>query len=436
MARFKYVAMTDKGVEVNGAVSAENQVAAIQQIRDLGYFPTQVIEETLRGGAAARAGVAKAEKGTGLNIEISILTPRTISGRVLAIFTRQLAVLIDAGLPLLKSLRVLEEQQKPGPLKNALAGMGQAVESGSTFSEALAAYPRLFNKLFVNMVKAGEAGGVLEVVLNRLAEFVEKSEKLKSKVKSAMIYPIAVISFAIAVLVLLMTFIVPKFRAIFENVDLKLPAMTQLLINISSFFRSNIYYTHPPFIGIIPLIPLGIYLLFRFIKSTERGKMFFDAAKLNLPIFGVLVRKSAVARFSRTLGTLITSGVPILQALNIVRETSGNEVISQAVGNVHDSIREGESIAGPLRDTKVFMPMVISMIEVGEETGKLPDMLMKIADVYDNDVDNAVAGITSIIEPILIVMLAVIVGFIVIALFLPLIGLIRGMSGEGETAGP
>lgn len=431
MARFKYLAMSDKGVEVNGVVNAENQVTAIQQIRDLGYFPTQVVEEADRA-RARRTTAARADRGSGLNVELKFLTPRTISGRTLAIFTRQLAVLIDAGLPLLKSLRVLEEQQKPGPLKDALTGMGQAVESGSTFSESLAAYPKLFNKLFVNMVKAGEAGGVLEVVLNRLAEFVEKSQKLKSKVKSAMIYPVVVIFVAVAVLAFLMTYVVPKFRTIFESFDRPLPAMTKLLIDISTFIRSNLYYSHPPFIGFIPLIPIGIYLLFRFIKSTERGKMFLDTAKLNLPIFGVLVRKASIARFSRTLGTLITSGVPILQALNIVRETSGNEVISKAVGNVHDSIREGESIAAPLRDTKVFMPMVISMIEVGEETGKLPDMLMKIADVYDNDVDNAVAGITSVIEPILIVMLAGIVGFIVIALFLPLIDLIRGMTDQEQ----
>ncbi len=427
MSRFKYMAMSDKGVEVNGEINAENQVAAIQQIRDLGYFPTHVVREVERAGAG-RAARTRAAKGGGLNIELKFLTPRTVSSKVLAIFTRQLAVLIDAGLPLLKSLRVLEEQQKPGPLKEALAGMGQGVESGSTFSEALASYPRLFNKLFVNMVKAGEAGGVLEVVLNRLAEFVEKSQRLKSKVKAAMIYPTVVIFFALGVLTFLMIYVVPRFRKIFDDFGQELPAMTTLLIGISSFFQAHLYYTHPPYIGFIPLIPLGIYLLFRLIQSTEKGKMALDTAKLNIPIFGVLVRKSSVARFSRTLGTLINSGVPILQALNIVRETSGNEVISKAVGNVHDSIREGESIAGPLRDTKVFMPMVISMIEVGEETGKLPEMLMKIADVYDNDVDDAVAGITSIIEPILIVTLAFIVGFIVIALFLPLITLIQGMS--------
>jgi type IV pilus assembly protein PilC len=433
MARFKYMAMTDKGVEVNGVVSAENQVAAIQQIRDLGYFPTQVVEEAERA-AASRAAAAKSEKGGGLNIELKFLTPKSVNSKTLSIFTRQLAVLIDAGLPLLKSLHVLEQQQKPGPLRDALAGMGQMVESGSTFSEALANYPRLFNKLFVNMVKAGEAGGVLEIVLNRLAEFVEKSQRLKSKVKSAMIYPAVVMTVALLVLTFLMIYVVPRFSGIFENFGKELPALTTMLINVSYGIRYHVWYDHPPYVGVILLIPVGIYLLFRIIKSTEQGKMALDTFKLNVPLFGVLVRKSAVSRFSRTLGTLITSGVPILQALNIVRETSGNEVISKAVGNVHDSIREGESIAGPLRDTKVFLPMVISMIEVGEETGKLPEMLMKIADVYDSDVDNAVAGITSIIEPVLIVMLAFIVGFIVIALFLPLITLIQGMS-DSDTEG-
>jgi len=419
MARFKYNAMTDKGIEVNGVVSAENQVGAIQQIRDLGYFPTHVVEEAER---AARGMAARSERKGGLNLELRFLSPKTVGSKTLSIFTRQLAVLIDAGLPLLKSLRVLEQQQKPGPLRDALAGMSQAVESGSTFSEGLANYPRIFNKLFVNMVKAGEAGGVLEIVLNRLAEFVEKSQRLKSKVKAAMIYPAVVMTVALGVLIFLMTYVVPRFAKIFLDFEKELPALTTMLIGVSDFLVHRWYI----FLAGIA----GIYILFRIIKSTEQGKMALDTAKLNLPVFGILVRKSAVARFSRTLGTLVTSGVPILQALNIVRETSGNEVISKAVGNVHDSIREGESIAGPLRETKVFLPMVVSMIEVGEETGKLPEMLMKIADVYDNDVDNAVAGITSIIEPILIVCLAFIVGTIVIALFLPLISLIQGMSSE------
>jgi type IV pilus assembly protein PilC len=284
------------------------------------------------------------------------------------------------------------------------------------------------------MVRAGEAGGVLEVVLNRMAEFLEKSEKLKSKVKSAMIYPAAVITVAIGVLGFLMTYVIPKFKDIFSGFDTTLPTPTAILIGMSSWIRDNLYYTHPPYVGVLILIPVGLIFAFKFVAKTEKGRFSIDTAKLNAPLFGTLIRKIAIARFARTLGTLITSGVPILQALNIVRETSGNEVISKAIGNVHDSIREGESIATPLKDTKVFTPMVISMIEVGEETGKLPDMLMKIADNYDEDVDTAVAGITSVIEPVLIVFLAVMVGFIVIALFLPLIKLISSVNTSGEGA--
>jgi type IV pilus assembly protein PilC len=428
MAKFAYVAMNDKGVEVSGTVNAENTIAAINQIREMGYFPTSVAAQKKKKSEAAAAA---AKEGGALGFQIKFLTKKSVKSRVLALFTRQLATLIDAGLPLLKAIRVLESQQKIGPLKEALAAMSNGVEGGSTFSEALADHPKLFNKLFVNMVKAGEAGGVLEVVLNRMAEFLEKSEKLKAKVKAALIYPIAVITVAAGVLTFLMTYVVPKFQEIFSGFDTTLPGPTQVLIDVSHFMKNNLYYTHPPYIGVLILVPIGLVFAFKALARTEKGKFALDNGKLNMPLFGALVRKVAIARFSRTLGTLITSGVPILQALNIVRETSGNEVISRAVANVHDSIREGETIAAPLRDTKVFTPMVISMIEVGEETGKLPDMLMKIADTYDEDVDNSVAGITSVIEPVLIVFLAVMVGFIVISLFLPLIKLINSVNTQG-----
>ncbi len=428
MAKFAYVAMNESGVEVSGTVNAENSISAINQIREMGYFPTSVTAQKRRKAESATAE----EKKGGLSFQIGFLTRKSVNSKVLGLFTRQLATLIDAGLPLLKAMRVLETQQKDGALKDALGGMSEAVEGGSTFSESLSGYPKIFNKLFVNMVKAGEAGGVLEVVLNRMAEFLEKSEKLKSKVKAAMIYPIAVITVAGGVLTFLMTYVIPKFKEIFDGFDTTLPTPTQILITISSFMKNNIYYTHPPYVGILLLLPFGFVFLFKAFAKWDKGKMLLDSGKLNVPLFGTLVRKIAIARFSRTLGTLITSGVPILQALNIVRETSGNEVISRAVGNVHDSIREGESIAAPLKETKVFTPMVISMIEVGEETGKLPDMLMKIADTYDEDVDTAVAGITSIIEPVLIVFLAVMVGFIVVSLFLPLIKLINSVNTQSE----
>ncbi len=427
MAKFSYVAMNDKGIEVSGSVNAENTISAINQIREMGYFPTSVVALRKKKGEGAEG-----EK-QGFQLQIRFLTKKSVGSKTLALFTRQLATLIDAGLPLLKALRVLEMQQSPGPLKNALLAIGQAVEGGSTFSEALGDHPRLFNKLFVNMVKAGEAGGVLEVVLNRMADFLEKSEKLKAKVKSAMIYPMAVVTVAGGVLGFLMTYVIPKFKEIFDGFDTTLPTPTAILIGVSHFIKSNVYYTHPPYIGVLILIPVGLIFLFKAISKTNKGRFGIDTAKLNFPLLGSLMRKIAIARFSRTLGTLITSGVPILQALNIVRETSGNEVIAKAVGDVHDSIREGQSIAAPLKDTKVFTPMVISMIEVGEETGKLPDMLIKIADNYDDDVDTAVAGITSVIEPVLIVFLAVMVGFIVIALFLPLIKLISTVNTQSET---
>jgi type IV pilus assembly protein PilC len=430
MARFAYVAMNDKGIEVSGTVNAEDTVSAINQIREMGYFPTSVTVQKKRKAEAAEA--AAAEKGGALSFQIKFLTRKSVKSKILALFTRQLATLIDAGLPLLKALQVLESQQKVGPLKDALVGMSAAVEGGSTFSEALGESPKIFNKLFVNMVKAGEAGGVLEVVLNRMAEFLEKTERLKSKVKAALIYPVAVITVAVGVLTFLMAYVIPKFKEIFAGFNTTLPTPTAILISISSWVQGNLYYKHPPYVGMLILIPVGLFFALKALARTEKGKVGIDTAKLNFPLFGTLVRKVAIARFSRTLGTLITSGVPILQALNIVRETSGNEVVSRAVENVHDSIREGESIVAPLKDTKVFTPMVISMIEVGEETGKLPDMLMKIADNYDDDVDNAVAGITSVIEPVLIVFLAVMVGFIVISLFLPLIKLITSINAQSE----
>jgi len=429
MGRFNYTALDSAGKEVTGAVTADTTVTAINQIRDMGYFPTNVASDEVRKKKGRAPGTTKA-KGKGLSMEISFLNSGKVKPKVLTVFVRQLAVLIDAGLPLMRSLRTLDRQQKPGALKNAIVGIAELVESGSTFSEALSNYPKIFNRLFVNMVKAGEAGGELELVLNQLAEFMEKAERLKSKVKAAMIYPIAVIIVAIGVLAFLMISVVPKFKDIFAEFETTLPRMTEILINTSLWIRHHAWYDKPPYIGMLPAIPLGIYIVVKLLAKTNLGRFALDNLKLSMPIFGQLMRKVAIARFSRTLGTLINSGVPILQALNIVRDTSGNEIISRAVGSVHDSIREGESIVAPLRETKVFTPMVISMIEVGEETGQLPDMLIRVANTYDEEVDTAVDGITSIIEPVLIIFLAVVVGFIVIALFLPLIKLISTLGSD------
>jgi type IV pilus assembly protein PilC len=301
--------------------------------------------------------------------------------------------------------------------------MAESVEGGSTFAESLAGHPKIFDRLFVNMVKAGEVGGVLDVVLQRLAEFQEKAEKIRGKVKSAMTYPIVVLFLALSILTFLMIGIVPKFAEIFGDLmdGKEMPALTIFVMN-----ASNIMVTRLP---IVILVIVAIVICLNLIGRTKKGRYFIDKFKLRAPIFGDLVNKNSISRFTRTLGTLMSSGVPVLQALNIVKETVGNEVISQSVVVIHDAVKEGENMAPPIASSKVFPPMVISMVEVGEETGALPEMLTKIADAYDDDVDNAVAALTSIIEPILIIFLAVVVGTIVIALFLPLVSIIGGLGG-------
>jgi type IV pilus assembly protein PilC len=296
------------------------------------------------------------------------------------------------------------------------------VQGGSTFSESMAQHPRIFNKLYINMVKAGELGGVLELVLNRLAEFQEKAQKIKNKVVAAMAYPVIVLIIAIVIMMFLLAFIVPRFEQIFKDMlgNKPLPVLTQYVIAASRSLQTH-------YVAIIGGI-VAIVVIYRFIARSTRGRMVLDRIMLKAPLFGDLTRKSSISRFSRTLGTLVTSGVPILQALNITRETAGNTVVADAVTKVHDAVKEGESIVAPLEASGVFPPMVISMVDVGEETGQLPEMLLKIAEVYDDEVDNAVEGLTSLLEPIMIVLLALIVGTIVIALFMPLIDIIKNMN--------
>ncbi|MCK4947386.1 MAG: type II secretion system F family protein [Candidatus Aureabacteria bacterium] len=416
MPAYNYKAMDSKGKELSGTIESNSVNEAIATLRGQGLFPTSVTEQDVKKPMMGVPG----QKGKKSLSQINITFGGGVNSKVLTLFVRQLATLIDAGLPLLRCLNVLGNQEKNVTLKRTVAEVSDMVEGGSTFSEALAHYPKIFNKLCVNMVKAGEAGGVLELVLNRVADFMEKSEKLKSKVKAAMIYPAFVIAVAVGVLGFLITVIVPKFADMFADLNLDLPPMTQFLITLSEIFIKRWY---------LPIIVIfSIVVTMKIICRTKKGKQAMDTMKLYMPVFGFLVRKVAIARFTRTLGTLITSGVPILQALSIVKDTVGNEVISTAVENVHDSIREGESIVEPLKHSKAFPPVVVSMIDVGEETGELAEMLIKIADNYDEDVDTAVDGITSLLEPVLIVTLAVIVGFIVIAMFLPLIALISKLS--------
>jgi type IV pilus assembly protein PilC len=428
MARFNYVALDARGQEATGLVEAPSSNAAITQLRQAGYFPTNVIEETISSpdGQAARDRAAKMTRTTKPRVKkgIVLFKRKTVKSKTLMIFTRQLATLIDSGLPLLRSLNVLAKQERDKVLKNTINKIADSVQSGSTFSDALALHPRIFNNLYVNMVKAGEVGGVLELVLTRLSEFQEKAAKIKNKVLAAMVYPGIVMTMAVGIMSFLLVFIVPRFELIFHDLlgDKPLPPVTRFVIGVSGALKNH---------GLVVLgVIVAMVTLYKFIGRTRRGRLAIDTFKLRMPLFGNLNRKTAISRFSRTLGTLVTSGVPILQALNITRETAGNAAIARAIAQVHDSVKEGESIVQPLEASRVFPPMVVSMVDVGEETGKLPEMLLKVADVYDDEVDNAVVALTSMLEPIMIVFLAFVVGTIVLALFTPLISIITGLQQQ------
>jgi type IV pilus assembly protein PilC len=433
MPKYNYVAMDPHGKESKGTLEVASQNEAIGRVKEMGLFPTKIVEiekgkekGDKKAAPAAKAG-AKKKGGKGLNINLNIKIPG-LSGRVkskvLTTFTRQLATLVDAGLPLLRGLRVLEKQERNPTLKSIIGELALAIEGGSTFSEGLAQHPKVFNRLFVNMVKAGELGGVLEVVLNRLSEFMEKAQKIKGKVVAAMFYPIAVLIVATCILSILMVYVIPKFKDVFAGMleGAQLPAFTRLVLSISDVIKDHFVYT---ICGIAAFV-----IAFLFFIRTKFGRLSFDKFKLKMPVIGPVVSKVSISRFTRTLGTLVSSGVPILQALTIVKETAGNVIIANAVNSVHESVKEGETITAPLEASGVFPPMVISMVDVGEQTGALPEMLLKIADNYDDEVDNAVAAMTSLLEPIMIVFLAVIVGSIVIAMFLPLIELMNRVGSE------
>ncbi|MBT4273354.1 MAG: type II secretion system F family protein [Verrucomicrobia bacterium] len=444
MPKFNYVAMNQRGKEEKGTLDVASQNEAINRLKDMGFFPTKVTEaaaEPKKGAKGKKGGSKRAKaKKKGKKGDINIPMPKFLQGKVkpkvLTTFTRQLATLVDAGLPLLRGLRVLGKQERNPALKGIIEELAVAIEGGSTFSEGLAQHPKTFNKLFINMVKAGEMGGVLEVVLNRLSEFMEKAEKIKGKVIAAMFYPAAVMVVAGLILLLLMVVVVPKFKQIFADMleGEPLPGFTQFVMGISDTIKDQTII-FPEWAGGWPVpgpavwTPIAIIIFLKILAKTKLGSYWLDFGKLKAPVVGPLVSKVSISRFSRTLGTLVSSGVPILQALTIVRETSGNMVVARAVTMVHESVKEGDTITLPLETSKVFPPMVISMIDVGEQTGALPEMLMRIADNYDEEVDNAVAALTSLLEPIMIVFLAVIVGSIVIALFLPLIALIDKLGG-------
>ena len=436
MPKYDYVALDNRGAETKGSIEAASQNEAIGRVKEMQLFPTKIIEadkiqDKASGKKVKGKAPAKGKGGKKGGVQINLKIPGLGGGvkpKVLTTFTRQLATLVDAGLPLLRGLRVLEKQERNANLKKILGELSLSIEGGSTFSEGLAQHPKVFNRLFVNMVKAGELGGVLEVVLKRLAEFSEKAQKIKGKVKAALFYPIAVLIVATGIMILLMVFVVPKFKEVFAGMNMTLPWFTTFVLGISEIIKDHILETF----GVL-IVAVIIFLLI--INKTKIGRLVWDKFKLKMPALGPVISKVAISRFTRTLGTLVSSGVPILQALTIVKETAGNVVISNAIVKVHESVKEGETITAPLEASGVFPPMVVSMVDVGEQTGAMPEMLLKIADNYDEEVDNAVSAMTSLLEPIMIVFLAVIVGSIVIAMFLPLISMISNMSGDDSGGG-
>ncbi|MCC9601480.1 type II secretion system F family protein [Stieleria sp. JC731] len=478
MPTFQFEAMDAAGQEIRDEIDAASEEEAQTTIRQMGYFVTKI---SVKKQAAAKAGSKKGKRG------FAIGGAKT---KHICAFTRQLSILQDAGLPILRSLKILENNQKPGKLKFALMDVCEEIESGSTLSEAMSKSPKIFSRLYVNMIKAGEAGGALETILQRLAEFLERAESLKRKVKGALIYPIVVAMVAILIVTGIMIFIVPTFEQMFDEFELKLPAPTLLLIAMSNYLKSYWW--------LLIVMPIMFLLFVKLMRKFRHGRIGFDMFIIKVPVFGGLLEKNILARTTRTLGTLVSSGVPILESLNITRETAGNAVFEKLFIKVSEAVREGEVISKPLKDHsqlgfhpmavfffaifgafpglvllsiaitsrgtkldedgmvetllfiaaygiglgavgaglwyamkikgRVVNDLVVNMVDVGEETGELDTMLYKVADTYDEEVRTMTDGLTALIEPIMIVFLGVTVGFIVISLFMPLIELITSLS--------
>lgn len=427
MPRFVYIAIEQAtGREQEGQLDGISVEAVTQVLKQRGLAPLSVTPE--RGGVAAtklkpKSGPAVPRPTPARRSKRKpLVIGRILSQKELAVFTRQLGTLNKAGMPLLRSLEVLARQERNRNFKPVIEGLAETIRSGGTFSDGLQQHPKVFDRLYVNMVRAGEAGGVLPVVFERLAQFLEKAVRIRGRIKSAMTYPLIIVVVAVLIVSALMVFVVPKFENIFAT-SLKgqaLPALTQAVIGVSNFLKNHIILAG----GLVVLA----YILLGVASRSRVGTRIVDTLQLKLPVMGDLFLKTAIARFARTLGTLLASGVPILEALRITRDTSANVRVSDAITVVHDRVKEGDTIAGPLRATKVFPDMVPSMIEVGEETGALPEMLVRVADGYDEEVDNSVNALTSLIEPLMIVVMAVMVGTIVIALFLPIVRIIQSLG--------
>lgn len=401
MPIFYYEALDKNGKGLKGTIEAPSEEAIVERLRGMGYYPTKV---------------NRSKQGVGqLNLEeLPIL--RNIFGRItvkhLTQFTRQLATLVEAGLPIMRSFSILQEQVESPMLRRTIDDITKDIESGSSLSDALARHPKTFDNLYVNMVRAGEIGGVLEAVLDKVSEFLENAQALKGKIKSAMMYPVVVMFVAGAITLGILFFVIPQFVGIFDQLGADLPLPTMVLVKASEYLKTDWW--------VLFVIPIVIWLFFKTLNKYKTTRYYLDAAKLKMPIFGDLVLKVSISRFADTLSTLITSGVPILQSLDIVRETAGNEVISESLMKVHQSIKDGETIHEPMKASKVFPPIVYHMVAVGEETGAIDVMLLKVAEAYTREVNDTVNALTSILEPVMIVFLGALVGGIVIALYLPL----------------
>jgi type IV pilus assembly protein PilC len=393
MPIYQWEGKTLKGVIKKGELEAPSESALRIHLRQQNIIPTKI------GGKAKE-------------FALPMLFRKKVRQRSIAVFTRQLATMIDAGLPLVQSLEILASQQESKVFKNIIREIREDVEEGSTFAGALKKHPHTFDELYTNLVVAGEEGGILDNILTRLANYIEKAESLKKKVKSALVYPLTIVGVAVIVVMILMIFVIPVFEQIFKSAGQSLPLPTLITLTVSKFIKDYVIF-------IIP----GLFVLFYLFKKyyqTESGKTLIDRLLLKPPVLGLLLKKIAVARFSRTLGTLVSSGVPILDGLTIVSKTAGNKTVEIAILNARVSIREGETIAEPLSRSGVFPPMVTQMISVGESTGALDSMLSKIADFYEEEVDMAVANLTSLMEPFLMIFLGIVIGGIVISMYLPI----------------
>jgi type IV pilus assembly protein PilC len=413
MSNYSYVAVDPKGAEMRGTLMVSSQSEALQRIKEMGLYPTRLLEQRERIKPGTQRAVA-AQRSRATRQPLPWLRGR-IRPAALAVFTRQLATLIEAGMPLVRGLRILHQQEANHVLKRTVGELALAIENGCSLTEALEAHPRVFNRLYVNMVKAGEIGGAVELTLQRLAEFMEKARRIKGRVTAALFYPAAVLTVAAAIMAVMMIFVIPRFKTVFEGLlnGQPLPAFTRFVLGLSELVQHHVF-------SVLSFCAL-FAVAWAFGIRTTCGRQAFDRVKLALPVLGPLFRKAAISRVTRTLGTLVSSGVPILQALTIVQETAGNLRISRVMAQVHDRVKEGDPIAPTLKSCSLFPAIVAGMVDVGEQTGALPEMLMKIADNYDEEVDNAANAMTALLEPILIVFLAVIVGSLVIAMLLPLV---------------